>query len=287
MSPPYRLGDMIRFYGSEEYGINSKYVSHFPDSIAGKYWANAAYKTNDYEKNMDTLASIVNDHCAHIPKLKNVIHVRLGDVMCNTGDPFINRQPDSPDKICNVINTNMDSQENKTILHGNHMNQCITESNAFLENIVQCIPNSSVQNGNPADEDFCKMVNADIFVAGKGGFSQMATAVRSYNKKSTILDLSKFNVWRSVASKLERRRYWAHLTFFYIWFLVDQEQKEKKLIDAIAYMAGTFKKRLHFAEQDRDYIKRLKTELSISEVERNELIQENLALRELIHEKTD
>ncbi len=67
----------------------------------------------------------------------------------------------------------------------------------------------------------------------------------------------------------------------------DQEQKEKKLIDAIAYMAGTFKKRLHFAEQDREYIKRLKTELSISEVERNELIQENLALRELFHEKTD
>ena len=65
MTDPYRLGDMVRFFGTEEYGMNKEYVKQFPGTIGNKYWKHAENKTNDYSANMNTLVSIVNEHCAN------------------------------------------------------------------------------------------------------------------------------------------------------------------------------------------------------------------------------
>ena len=69
MTDPYRLGDMVRFFGTEEYGMNKEYVKQFPGTIGNKYWKHAENKTNDYSANMNTLVSIVNEHCANTVKL--------------------------------------------------------------------------------------------------------------------------------------------------------------------------------------------------------------------------
>ena len=71
MTDPYRLGDMVRFFGTEEYGMNKEYVKQFPGTIGNKYWKHAENKTNDYSANMNTLVSIVNEHCANTVKHEN------------------------------------------------------------------------------------------------------------------------------------------------------------------------------------------------------------------------
>ena len=184
---PYRLGDMVKYNGTNMWDVDEKLRDCYPDTIGGKYMR----ETND-KSDIKVLSEIVQNHCSSKDIQKNVIHLRLGDSLCNKGD---SKSPADAASFSNTINTLIPAHESKTILYGNHNGSCIEESSDYLETVKKLIPNTEVLVNENPDDDFCRMINSAQFVVGTGGFSEMAKNVREYNGKTSIYDkrISGFN----------------------------------------------------------------------------------------------
>jgi hypothetical protein len=204
---PYRLGDMVKLAGSALYGVDDLYARRYAATIGGRYMLTAR-AANDFT----LLSNVTDDVCGamrlpHIPA-QTVIHLRLGDVLCKPEERA--RAPLPADAFSARINALLPAHQAKLLISGNHRHACVAQTHEYLRTIARRIPNLITRlDAAHADEDFCKMVNAPTFVAGRGGFSEMALRVRALHNRSSIEDhaLSGYVLggqWSSTDLELER-----------------------------------------------------------------------------------
>jgi hypothetical protein len=169
----YRLGDIVKYNGTRMFGAADSAAAH-PERIGGKY-AKLTAKHSDFA----TLASVAREVCPPAGR-ETIVHLRLGDHLCGWYN-----QPSSADITAQTINELLPSAP-KTLLYGNHNQSCAAESETYLNTLRAAIPNVEVSSNADPDDDFCRMVNAEVFVAGRGGFSDMAAQVRKIWGRETI-----------------------------------------------------------------------------------------------------
>ena len=179
-APPYRLGDMVKYNGTDLYGITRQYAKCHAEKIGGKY-ALSTSKRNDYA----LLASLAQEVCPPRAPDGIVIHIRLGDVLCDKNNT---KHPHSAEAVAGVINDILPaSSKPKILMCGIHNNKCVQESERYVETLRSKIPHTELRANADPDDDFCRLVNAEVFVAGRGGFSEMAIEVRKVLGRETIL----------------------------------------------------------------------------------------------------
>ena len=175
----YRLGDMIKYNGTDMFGITQEYAECHADKIGGKY-AKATSKSEDYK----LLSSLIQEVCP--PRSgETVIHIRLGDVLCDKNDT---KHPVSAELAAEVINNILPSSTPKTLIYAspNSNDTCVSESNKYIETLLSNVSQAEIHTSANPDDDFCRMVNSEVFVAGRGGFSEIATEVRKVLGRETI-----------------------------------------------------------------------------------------------------
>ena len=186
---PYRLGDMVKLSGTGLYGIDTVYARMHAMTIGGRYM-NATQRANDFA----VLSTITDDVCSSArtsAELATVIHLRLGDVLCMPTERV--KAPLPAEAFSERINSLIPAKESKLLLSGNHRHACVAETRAYLNAVERLIPHLRVRHDEShgtshVDDDFCTLVNAPRFVAGRGGFSEMAVRVRELHNRSSIED---------------------------------------------------------------------------------------------------
>lgn len=176
----YRLGDMVKFNKTNNiYAICDDMIESFPNSIGGEYMKRSNL-TNDFE----TLHNITQEKCQSIfSDNKHVMHIRLGDILCLQNDDGKKKPP----KIEEIRNYLKDIPDHDiSFLSGNHTGLCEQETQSYLDDLKKEFPRSHIHFNDEPDLDFCRMINAEVFIEGKGGFSEMVRKVREINGKSTI-----------------------------------------------------------------------------------------------------
>lgn len=177
---PYRLGDIIKYHGSDSgHRVPNDHVERYKDSIGALYIANTAQSFD-----IPVLTRIVARKCSsHRDEV--VIHLRLGDVLCSDdNDKF----PPSVEDFASIINSLIDTHTPKVLLSGNHSNTCISQSKRYLQALSRKIPNLTISDDAHPDDDFCRMMSASVFVAGRGGFSEMVLRARKHLNRPSIED---------------------------------------------------------------------------------------------------
>lgn len=185
-STPYRLGDMIKFNGVREFGLRTL-RKRFAGTIAGEYMRRTRARMD-----VGTLSEIVTERCPARPTYDAAYHLRLGDVMCNRSDY---KKPPSPADAVARLRELLGAQDPDVhVFTGNHTGMCVAETRAYLAEFARLLPSATVHATGGADDDFCAMVQARVFVAGKGGYSELIAKVREHLGRPVILDptLAKF-----------------------------------------------------------------------------------------------
>jgi hypothetical protein len=182
-SLPYRVGDMIRHHSTGKYGMTGKYARCHADSIGGEYMRTAPKR--GYTHNMQLLTDIVARRCGLAPTHETVVHLSPGDVLCNHRRR--STHPMSAESFSHRVHAATPATAPRVILYGDH-SSCVEESNAFLASVRRRLPNTTVSSNAPADEDVCRMVNAETFVVGKGGLSEVAALVRDHLRRPSVRD---------------------------------------------------------------------------------------------------
>lgn len=196
----YRLGDI---YWHEWKQLN-RTKSKYPDTIGAAYILD---KTKRHD--IDTMATIVNDKCG-VCKDEIAVHLRVGDAVCKKGWQEESRRPPDSEQVIDAVSdiyklavrsgSTGDSDPafftespNITIYFGAHTSACEKESEEYVNYIKESLENKFdnvsfsrdaelVSNSeNIADQDFCGMCGAKIFIQGKGGYSELISEVRSFN----------------------------------------------------------------------------------------------------------
>tara|TARA_Y100001958_G_C21070042_1_gene429874 strand:- start:61 stop:714 length:654 start_codon:yes stop_codon:yes gene_type:complete len=176
----YRLGDMVKYNGTDMYGITQQYAECHSETIGGKY-AKATSKREDYK----LLTSLAQQFCPPPRSGETVIHIRLGDVLCNKNDT---KYPISAELTAEVLNSILPSSTPKTLIYAspNSNDDCVSESEKYIQTVRSNVDHAEIHTSANPDDDFCRMVNAEVFVAGRGGFSGMAAEVRKVLGRETI-----------------------------------------------------------------------------------------------------
>ena len=202
----YNMNDIISHYwGRPEVvqyyplSIASKYVIGTPQIIDNTYaHNNTAYRECIDYNLLIKLTNEVSDKY-DLNKYKNkqcVLHLRLGDAFdfWNVGynleneeyivNFLINNVPH--DYTINIISVNAKYIPNNGNLE--NAKKYEKKSNDYLKNVIKLLKNTyseinNLNNSHP-DIDLCRMVNADIFIPGKGGYSSLACEIR--NRKGLI-----------------------------------------------------------------------------------------------------
>ena len=185
MISSYRLGDAVLVSLVEE-EINEM-ISDYPTSIGGKFLVEK--KINKNIDNIDLITNLVLEHIQQnielLPKdidNSTVLHLRLGDVVCGNNDHEIGKRPFHIDEIESFI-----PNDDKMYVIGkcffaktssSNYSECITESNKYLENVINRLGATHFDGGD-ADIDLCCAVQSKHFIQGKGYFSQLILEIRN------------------------------------------------------------------------------------------------------------
>lgn len=185
----YRLGDMVRFHESGLHGMTQEYAENHRETIGGEYMLRAPRR--NYRENMHLLADIVARRTEGQPTSEVVVHVRLGDVLCDRNDY---KHPVPKEQFVEILKKYIRPGQKVIFLsavHGHSFfkrKNCSKETREYMRYTCDSFPGSELSiNGDP-DADFGKMVSADLFIAGRGGFSEVAGAVRKHMGRATVLD---------------------------------------------------------------------------------------------------
>jgi hypothetical protein len=184
---PYALGDFVRYNGQ---GHRKAEEKCYPGSIGHHY----GLLTQENDRNNFTALSVASEavcprYYSKFMGREAVVHVRTGDVLCRTSHNsslILLRRPAQATEFARILRHYLGHQH-MTLLTGNHRGLCIKESERFMMQLRKELSNVSQPLGN-ADEHFCMMVFAKVFVQGKGGFSQVAGKVREVKNSTTIYD---------------------------------------------------------------------------------------------------
>ena len=106
-----------------------------------------------------------------------MIHLRLGDYLCYGNAPPVSR-------VAALLRNYTAPRQRAVVLYGNHkQNMCHEQSVQYLRDLQDRV---EVSINAPPDEDFARMVNAKLFIQGRGGYSAMAAEVRALSGAPTI-----------------------------------------------------------------------------------------------------
>jgi hypothetical protein len=184
----YRLGDLI-ILGLNQNEINLLINEH-PGSIGAEYILLDNNK-HGIKKATDIVLNHINKYKDIIPsdiKESTVIHLRLGDVV--SGNEWHEREK----RPLNIEYYESLNIKNKIYVLGkcffaapssNNYDECITNSNNYLQLVLEKLNASHLDNGD-ADIDLCCAVLADTFVQGRGFFSKLIVEIRKEIGKDSI-----------------------------------------------------------------------------------------------------
>ena len=193
-------------------GETADAIKYFPKSIGGKY--NSLKKLNKRNKEalqnphlsvgmpqFDILSNIVDDTTKKYNHLMNnekncVIHLRLGDGV----DEFyisIGYAPFKETVVNEYVQRFVPNDYSIDIIHvpytalcGARTAKCIKKTVNYVNNLVDLLKSKyskiNIFNESHPDIDFCRIINADIFVAGIGGFTNLARSLRKYKGLATV-----------------------------------------------------------------------------------------------------
>tara|TARA_X000000950_G_scaffold3335_1_gene3552 strand:- start:7955 stop:8602 length:648 start_codon:yes stop_codon:yes gene_type:complete len=187
MCEPYRLGDAIHFNGTNKNGITKEFANCHKQTIAGQYMS-----ITTLPHDMRALSEVVTERCGKQITPETVVHLRLGDALVPGNTVREKRKPPAPRDLLPIIERIAPADQPTVYLAGVH-NKTGLEKNGlyrlteeYVSDVKKLSAGASVRlNGNP-DDDFCRMVNAKTFVAGRGRFSEAAFNVRSYMGRETV-----------------------------------------------------------------------------------------------------
>ena len=194
----YRLGDIIKFNKNIPSNNDNGYKYHLnlKNTLASEY-LNKTDKINDY----DTLINIIKKKYSLQINDEVIIHLRLGDILCTKFSKFClspayAKLPLDPLLFSKVINNLININDKKVIILGDHKNNCIKETENYINILKKNIPNLFISNNSNPDLDIIRMVNAKIFIKGKGGFSDIVYNLRVKLNRKNIINkhLSYYNV---------------------------------------------------------------------------------------------
>lgn len=135
---------------------------------------------NDYV----TLLDIVSSYKAR-PK-ECVIHIRLGDVLKTSRLTEIRmKRPVAPTEIARIVDEQVSPAMSKTIMYATHLGY-ESQSDEYASIVADNIENVQLSKNGDPDDDFVDMVHCDLFVAGRGGFSELVVMLRKKLKKETV-----------------------------------------------------------------------------------------------------
>ena len=184
--PPYTLGDMIKYHGTNQYGVTESLARLYADTIGGEYMLTAPKR--GYMHNIGLLAGIVRRRCAGASD-RVAVHVRLDDTIAPPKGRVQDRSPPTARAFCEALRTYELPERAMVVLYGDHSGgQRKQETRAFLRHVEREFPLATISTQGSVDGDFCRMVNAEVLVLGKGGFSEMAGRVRDFMGRPTIRD---------------------------------------------------------------------------------------------------
>ena len=185
----YRLGDIIlnpadSFYYDTTHPWNILYhVNQYPGSIASEY---IKLNKDGVFKNVELLNQIMSkmDKNISIPDTTLVLHIRVGDVICDKTLHVYN-PTDTYAKVGNInwwenvveyIKNNKIT--NVVILSGIHLKKCINESVDYIKDRAEFLKNTTGVNiefrlGQPPDDDILYCKNAKHFISTGGGFGEI------------------------------------------------------------------------------------------------------------------
>ncbi len=111
-----------------------------------------------------------------------MIHLRLGDVVAGNEWHEKLKRPLNIDNIKQIL----ENDKNKKYVIGQcffaklsstNYEECIHESNKYLNNVINEIDAEYFNSGNP-DIDLCCAVKSKLFIQGKGYFSKLIVEIR-------------------------------------------------------------------------------------------------------------
>ena len=189
-------------------GETADAIKKFPESIGGKYNSLKKIHERNSDPNrlhsvgmpqFDILSNIVDNVTKKYNHLMNnkkncVLHLRLGDAFL----PFamnIGYAPFTESVVINYILSVVPSDYCIDIVNLGNNHQCSgnpgdTKTNTYIKNVVESLKSKyskiNILNTSHPDIDFCRMINADMFVQGGiSGFGNAARAVREYKGLDT------------------------------------------------------------------------------------------------------
>ncbi len=172
----YRLGDCVSQYSQE---LNEYILVNHSGSIAAEY---VGRTTAPHD--LAVLNSIVDEKCAGVKGPEIAVHIRTGDALCDSGSA-VNLRPAPVKDVCTVINEQHPHKDIR-IFTGNHIDRCVVESRQYLDSILRECP-VTLAPEESADVHFCQMINADLFVQGKGAYSSLVSRIRESRGQRNIL----------------------------------------------------------------------------------------------------
>ena len=185
----YRIGDVVAGRCGDSdgaVGLRRRTLGSHPDTILSEYISRTA---DDVENDYNTLAQICDVKCKEVPSEAAVLHLRLGDAAC-WKESGVSPAPTSA--VARVVEDNVASDTPIRIIANigrpeHNGDACLKESKGYLSDVMALLPNATSAPSAHPDVDFCTLVNAEVFVAGRGGFSEMADHVRKQRGKSSIV----------------------------------------------------------------------------------------------------
>tara|TARA_X000000950_G_scaffold104655_1_gene131929 strand:+ start:957 stop:1622 length:666 start_codon:yes stop_codon:yes gene_type:complete len=192
----YRLGDVVWDTTPAGKHLSDYHVRKWPNSIAGRY---ATSRTRQGFTDWQLLDRITSENCgATNSQGRAVAHLRLGDVVCGNWDNDHRLRPPEASVFVETVNANVPPDMPIDIVAATNFSvskNCSKQSKLYLHEVSKGLKNKGrqvnvIDNGNP-DEDLCRMINADVFVRGKGGYSAIAAGVRKQRDAPVVDNLSK------------------------------------------------------------------------------------------------
>jgi hypothetical protein len=190
----YRLGDAILHAGKFFDDLKSCILELHDNTLAAKYLQHSEYKANPLiakspNKNMKLFNEILLQHCSEVnisnqrTSIKQVlVHIRLGDGVYGRQKAALLRSPfslrcykqflghfnSSKYSIGLIYNNTSSSIFSKS---GTDTNESSTRVIQYLQGLKLMFPNAYDYKPQASpDEHFCAMINAPVFVAGKGTY---------------------------------------------------------------------------------------------------------------------
>lgn len=187
MISSYRLGDLILLNNLNTNEIE-KILKEHPNSFGSKYILKK--RENNNCSNIDIITTIVLEYIDQnielLPKDISesiVIHLRLGDVVGGNEWHEKCKRPLSIDYLKKSLDKNI---RKKYIIgkcffantSSNNKEECVTLSNIYLKDVINELEAEHFDSGD-ADLDLCCAVKSNLFVQGKGFYSQLIVEIRN------------------------------------------------------------------------------------------------------------